>query len=172
MTTFEQAIPREWDDATIEAAAEAFAAEQGFTAGLGSIRALVERMGGCILVTGEPTGTDEFDGGLIEVLGPRSFMVKFHMAANQRPDAFSIAHEIAHYVLHSGEPCGTRHIRVARRGRGEVDREADRFAAALLMPRTAFLLQAQLCRDDPASLATWFGVSIAEAAARLDMLAR
>jgi Zn-dependent peptidase ImmA (M78 family) len=61
-----------------------------------------------------------------------------HSGVRQR---FTIAHEIAHFVLHRGRQENFRDLIFTRRSmeRNEMEREADSFAAELLMPRDGLI---------------------------------
>lgn len=93
----------------------------------------------------------------------------YHNVVRQR---FTIAHEIAHYVLHRHEQNRFDDVTFARRNtsRNRMEAEADRFAAELLMP-------AELVRAAVASgiktlneLATYFRVSSIAMKYRLQQL--
>jgi len=59
--------------------------------------------------------------------------IVLHGDSDERRRRFTIAHEIGHFVLHPGRPRRERGGRVTEAGRME-EREADVFAAELLMP--------------------------------------
>ena len=126
----------------------------------------IARLEGIVLVPGEYDGC--FDG-LIEYRGSgaRGRFVLFYawVRAGVRPEGrvrFSVAHELGHYYLPghreyliSGYRHGSRAGFVSEK---PLEREADRFAAALLMPRKRFLKavgqSGSICTlDDLASLA-------------------
>ena len=103
-----------------------------------------------------------------------------HHANRQR---FTVAHEIGHYVLHDGNAFVDKHYRVNFRtntGSGTQDQEieANRFAAALLMPRKWVVHAFQYCdydfteNDDNelTELAHDFGVSPQAMAIRLSVV--
>lgn len=136
------------------------------------------------------TFEDEVSGVLLIQNGERHVMVnKSHHPNRQR---FSIAHELGHLLLHDTQ--GDRlfidtHIRVYQRVGAstakvysesgsattpEEEREANQFAAALLMPKP-LLIEAALSRDlwdefDVSSLAATFAVSEQAMAIRLQQL--
>jgi Zn-dependent peptidase ImmA (M78 family)/transcriptional regulator with XRE-family HTH domain len=60
----------------------------------------------------------------------KNSLIFLNRGANTRPSRwnFDLAHECGHLVLHRGLPTGS----------SETESEADRFASAFLMPRTAF----------------------------------
>ncbi len=61
------------------------------------------------------------------------YAIVLHGDGDERRRRFTIAHEIGHFVLHPGRPRMERGGRVTEAGRFE-EREADVFAAELLMP--------------------------------------
>ncbi|WP_222183581.1 ImmA/IrrE family metallo-endopeptidase [Geminicoccus harenae] len=150
----------------IERRAAAFAAEHRFVAGRDRLRDLVGSMGGRIVTVDVPH-LRELDGGSLEVYGPGDFLIRLSPITGPMRDNFTIGHELGHYVLHSGEPLGSLRIRVGRWGCEPVEREANRFAAALLMPRDLFCSTASCCGNEPTKLAAQFYVSCTAAAYRL-----
>ncbi len=61
-----------------------------------------------------------------------------HSGVRQR---FTVAHEIAHFVLHRGQQENFRDLIFTRRSmeRNSMEREADTFAAQLLMPKESLV---------------------------------
>lgn len=76
------------------------------------------------------------DGGAIYVHGPRDFDIAIARFTSPTRDRFTIAHELGHYFLHSRQ--GEIPLIVGRLGDSPIEREANRFAAALLMPEAEF----------------------------------
>jgi predicted transcriptional regulator len=150
----------------IERRADEFAAEQGFVAGRDRLRDLVTSIGGRIGTVDVPH-LRELDGGSLEVYGPGDFLIRLSPVTGPLRDNFTIGHELGHYILHSGTPCGCQPIRVGRWGDDLVEREANRFAAALLMPEEPFRALAAECDCEPTKLAAHFYVSWTAAAYRL-----
>ena len=74
---------------------------------------------------------------------------------------FTIAHEIAHYVLHRDRAASFHDRTFARRATSsdEMEREADRFAANLLMPEDSVREAIRKGATSVATLAEQFGVS-------------
>jgi len=90
---------------------------------------------------------------------------------------FTIAHELGHWYLHRAggdarfcrsEDVGgsAAELRAARR----IEAEANRFAAALLMPESLVRRDAPACRYSVPALARRFGVSVAAMQVRLEAL--
>lgn len=85
-------------------------------------------------------------------------------------DNFTIAHELGHYFLHTGTPEGSQPGQFGRYGDTLRERQANRFAAALLMPQARFReLATRFNRNIPV-LAGCFKVSPRAAEVRLESL--
>jgi len=78
----------------------------------------------------------------------QSFVITLERQKPSKRKSFSIAHEVGHLVLHMGyllnrklweESCAFTDSVYYRSGHTEEEREADEFAAALLMPKDEFL---------------------------------
>jgi hypothetical protein len=126
-----------------------------FAASLCRLR--VRRAADLAVVAGRPAGTP-----LSGLLLPRVWEI---WVRSDEPDLrcrFTIAHEVGHHLLHADgaavlcRPADVDQAKAADRGR---EREANRFAAELLMPEE--LVRAQADRDgpDPIRLAERFQVS-------------
>ena len=92
---------------------------------------------------------------------------------------FTIAHELGHWHLHrDGDDVHTRFCRPADIGGGatelwntrRMEGEANRFAAALLMPAALIRREAPDCRFSVPALALRFGVSAQAMQVRLEVL--
>ena len=99
------------------------------------------------------SGYLEFRGG-VWMVGVNAF----HHPNRKR---FTIAHEIAHFVLHSGQQASFHDRTFARRAddANPMEREADRFAAQLLMPEADVRELIRLGVTTLSGLAGHFGVS-------------
>jgi Zn-dependent peptidase ImmA (M78 family)/transcriptional regulator with XRE-family HTH domain len=88
-----------------------------------NLTAAIEAAGGIVIKT--PFGTDKVDA-LSQ--WPRHLPPMFFVNADTPPDRmrFSLAHELGHLVMHAIPT-------------GDIEREADRFAAEFLMPATSIL---------------------------------
>jgi hypothetical protein len=118
----------------IFAIAERYAETVGFLPG-DRIEPLVGRLGGTIQYLAALDSVDGVDGSLF-VEGPGRFRILVSAFTGPERDRFTIAHELGHYVLHSG--LGKSRIRAARFGSERVEWEANWFAAAFLMPERDF----------------------------------
>jgi hypothetical protein len=112
-------------------------------------------------VSGAPTGT-ALSGLLLP--GRQEVWVSEHEPWERR--RFSVAHEIGHFMLHAADEPGIVYCRPADL-RPDPDsperlreREANRFAAELLMPEALVRVAVDRCGDpDPIALAPLFAVS-------------
>ncbi|MFT3881107.1 MAG: ImmA/IrrE family metallo-endopeptidase [Gemmatales bacterium] len=103
------------------------------------LRALVDRTGGKITVVDDPTDQEAAGGSLI-INGEGDYTIFLSPYTSPVRDNFTIAHELGHYVLHyypQKEKLEVP-IRFTRYGTGLVEWQANRFAAALLMPAVLF----------------------------------
>jgi Zn-dependent peptidase ImmA (M78 family) len=87
-----------------------------------------------------------------------SYAIVLHGDTGERRRRFTIAHEIGHFVLHPGRPHMERGGLVSEAGRLE-EREADAFAAEILMPEPLVRQAVYEHGPDVARLADRFLVS-------------
>jgi len=94
------------------------------------------------------------------------YIIKVNRFESKERQRFTIAHEIAHYLIHKSHLTATVTDSVLYRSRlsSRVEAEANRLAADIVMPRDAVYSainnsDGQLTDGDIASLATEFGVS-------------
>ena len=114
-------------------------------------------------------GWDQIEDGTIYVHGKADFDIclpTFHSPTIR--DRFTIAHEIAHYVLHAGY--GKKPIVAMRSSSGRTEWEANWFAAALLMPHERFSSVWDALEGDAEKVASYFGVSNSAAEIRAKVL--
>lgn len=105
---------------------------------------------------------------------PRRWAIAYDSGQSEGRRNFTIGHEFGHYVLHrdllgpEGIRCGDEAI-LYRDGEG-IEKEADEFAAAILMPLHDFRRQidpdAVPCFDELAVMAKRYGVSLTAATLR------
>lgn len=129
-----------WTKRSIDELGERAAARLGYEPG-GDLVELVERLGGEVLYGPvDRTGST----GFLEV--PPSADVKdgdprFRIVLSPYPgeyrNRFTIAHELAHFFLHS--KAGQQPLYATRQAGSRVEWEANWFAAAFLMPTEAFV---------------------------------
>lgn len=121
------------------------------------------------------TVDDDLSGFLFRDVKANQAIIGVNKSHHTNRQRFTIAHEIGHYLLHPGEPVHVDGTNVAFRlnrrdidsstGQDDSEREANLFAAELLMP--ARLLEKDLRTadidllndDDVAELAAQYGVS-------------
>ena len=98
-------------------------------------------------------------------LDPAAFEVRVNAAeciAAPMRRRFTVAHEIGHFVLHAPGATGVVFCRVTDAPEAPkqlIEREANRFAAELLMPEDLVRSEAARVGADPAALAELFQVS-------------
>ena len=151
----------------IEERAEAVASEYQFDREAETIRDFAERLGARVQVL-PPEDVDRLESGSLVVRGARDFDILLSPSTSILRDNFTIAHELGHYFLHSGNPPGSRKIKATRYGKDRCEQQANRFAAALLMPAAKFREVAE--RINKNALAGWFRVSTQAVEARLSSL--
>ena len=125
------------------------------------VRRLVGLTGGGIEVVEDPSD-QEFDGGSLVIRGKRDYTIFLSPYTTPLRDNFTIAHELGHYVLHfflAGGQVGTP-AWFARYGTSPIEWQANRFAAALLMPENEFRAAYQACDGDLSLLSGQFDVSL------------
>lgn len=142
--------------AEISSLAERFAEQVGFLPG-DRIEPLVGRLGGSITYLSIDDNFDGEDGSLL-VYGPGEFEIKLSPFTGTERDRFTIAHELGHYVLHSGK--GRKQIRAERFGSNRVEWEANWFAGAFLMPGEDFRRAWEKYDGDTSVLAARYLVSV------------
>lgn len=105
-------------------------------AGVGSIPVDVERAAAVLGIRVQYEPMDDDMSGYLERRGEEwvAGVNSHHSGVRQR---FTIAHELGHFVLHRTSQDNFRDVIFTRRsmGRDLMEREADSFAAALLMPK-------------------------------------
>lgn len=116
----------------------------------------------------KPNGTSNEISGFLVKEEKRIYLNPDESAQRQN---FTLAHELAHYFLeHDPTKYGVYWRNARYTIKPEAEKEADHFAAELLMPRKAILEvkgKYRLTDDDASTLATLFGVSLSAMKARL-----
>lgn len=116
-----------------------------------------------------------FEGALVPVRkAPFGWLVVSNSSASPGRRRFTVAHEVAHYLLHRDRipPQGIycKEEDVSRRAGKDIEKEADTFAAALLMPfhdlRRQIDPKAKPNLADLGGLAERYGVSLTAATLR------
>lgn len=146
---------------TIANIAKSVASKVDFKPG-GDLREVVRRLGG-IITHENLRGGGSTDSGSIEIKDGK-FEIRLAIATGPLRDRFTIAHELGHYILHYlyrkqilKEPI--TELVAQRYGTSDVEREANQFAAAFLMPQEEYEAVYHECEGDHAVLSRRFGVS-------------
>lgn len=121
-----------------------------------NVVAIAEFLG--LEIVEEPMADDL--SGYLEVRSG-SWVVGVNSLHHPNRKRFTIAHEIAHFVLHSGQKKSFHDQTFARRNDdpNPMEREADRFAAELLMPEADVRQMISSGNTTLSGLAAEFGVS-------------
>jgi hypothetical protein len=131
--------------------------------GRADIRDLLLKIGGQVAaVRGGPIELD--------VEGPGRFTVFEEESTNNRRRRFATTRSIAHYYLHYLHPGLEGHMSFYRGGDGDVQTQADVFAATLLMPADQFRDAFHVWNGDTRKLANVFDVSPQAAEVRAHVL--
>lgn len=100
------------------------------------------------------------------------FDINIAPSASRRRDRAAIAHELGHYFLHYLHPGRTGSFQVHHGELGSADVQANRFAAALLMPAEHYHAAYRELDGDAWAIGERFGVSQRAEAARAAALGR
>lgn len=139
----------------------------------GDLMELVTRMGGSISYVDFWGGSSKSSGS-IEIKDD-VFEIRLAHDTGLMRDRFTIAHELGHYVLHYLYPNQKqgKHIKwlvAERNGSGQVEREANWFAAAFLMPEEEYRKMYGQTGADHVALSTYFQVSMQASSIRAKVL--
>lgn len=134
------------------------------------LRDAVTRLGGTI-DTQEDYATGLGMGGSMTVMPQaRTFTISLPRTATPAHNAFTLAHELGHLVLHYPLAAPVDHVVVyARLGEGPEEWQANRFASAFLMPEEEFRA-VWTGTPDPSAVAARFGVMPVDAELRATTL--
>jgi Zn-dependent peptidase ImmA (M78 family) len=120
---------------------------------------LVDKLGGEIRVA-EDLANIEGHGGSLVIFEKRKFIIWLSPYTSPLRDNFTIAHELGHYFLHyDHKNNGNQQVVFARYGSDIFEWQANRFAAAFLMPRDEFIRQHNALGGDVRMVAGHFEVS-------------
>jgi len=136
-----------------------------------SIVLFAERLGGRLIMLRAGEEPQLREKSLV-VYGAENFHILIEPDSTQPNDNFHVAHELGHYFLHA-EDERTKRVMPLIAGRGgdsETEREANRFALALLMPVDEFRAVAKATKNNVNLLAIRFGVPRKVAEARLNQI--
>lgn len=131
---------------------------------------MVGTLGGTIDVTNDPDELERDSGSLV-IENEDDFTIWLSPYTSPLRDNFTIAHEIGHLFLHyDSKSQGTRPVVFRRYGNDRRELQANRFAAALLMPEDQFRRKHKDLNGDRFSLAGFFGVSESAVRVRAESL--
>lgn len=124
------------------------------------LRATVRALGGEVKVAENPSD-QESGGGSLVIYRKDNFVIWLSPYTSLLRDNFTMAHELGHYFLHydSDEPDDERPVIFYRYSSGPDEWQANRFAAALLMPAQEFRKVHKKLRGNTGLLAGHFQVS-------------
>lgn len=152
----------------IEAIAEEVAQHFGYHPG-GSLRAFVERLGGTLAYETDAS----FDASGSILMKPDRFKIGLPHHTGPLRDRFTIAHELGHLFLHYfgfGYHENEVTMVAQRYGSGQIETEANWFAAAFLMPAQLFRETWRRHNGNSHLVAEYFRVSEAAASVRASAL--
>jgi len=124
------------------------------------VRWTTESLGGEIRVAEDPSKFEEESGSLI-IYEKGRFVIFLSPYTSPLRDNFTIAHELGHYFLHFDHRCQSLNGPVIfnRYGSGKDEWQANRFAAAFLMPKEEFVNMYKKYRGNTRLVAGYFEVS-------------
>lgn len=120
------------------------------------LKKVIERLGGKFIGTDEPDYYNKIDGSL-HVNKSGDFVIKLPFYSSPLRDNFTVAHELGHYLIHYN---GEENVTYTRYGTDSKEIEANRFAAAFLMPKNEFLEARKELNDSVSLLAARFQVPV------------
>ena len=100
-------------------------------------------------------------------MDPGGPVIEYNMADSMTRQRFTIAHEIGHYVLQHGNAPRDSAQNFGSRVNSPIERDANQFAAELLMPEEAVVAMINQGYRSPETLAQLFMVSPAAMGYRL-----
>lgn len=119
---------------------------------------IVKFLGGKIEIEHQPEPY-EVDGGSLFVRPNKSFIIYLSPITSPLRDNFTIAHELGHYFLHLPKEFSKTMV-FARDGYSLIEKQANRFAGAILMPREELEKAIDKYSKNKYLIADQFGVSI------------
>ena len=170
--TYLEVTPIGWTKRAVTSTAERLAKAWG-VAPRDQLEAVTARLGGTIEYQ-DILSVDQTKDGSILIDDVSSFKIFVPDYVSFERNRFTIAHELGHYVLHYiAKQLGGKKVKAARASgpnQQRAEREADWFAAALLMPQALFLEEYKKSEGNLTSVARHFGVSTQAAKWQLEYL--
>jgi Zn-dependent peptidase ImmA (M78 family) len=134
------------------------------------LRQAISFIGGSIEVIDDPSIYEE-EGGSLVIFPSNQFVIRLSPNTSLLRDNFTIAHELGHFVLHHDHnTIPDQEIVFNRYGSGLVEWQANRFAAAFLMPQNEFLEARKKYNDNVIYIAAEFEVSQIAAEKRMEYI--
>lgn len=134
------------------------------------LRQSVKLLHGCITVLPVPA-IYEVDGGSLIIYPDCSFKIQLSPTTSPLRDNFTIAHELGHFFLHYDyEHPSEQEVIFARYGSNQFEWQANRFAAAFLMPEEEFRKARKKFHDNSLLIASHFEVSQIAAEKRMEYI--
>lgn len=135
------------------------------------LREVVARTGGKVQTAYDPT-EQEAEGGSLVIRDEGDYTIFLSPYTFSLRDNFTIAHEVGHYVLHYYPQKNELELPLwfTRYGTGPVEWQANRFAAALLMPERNFREKHKELEGNLSLLSGMFNVSESAVAVRAKSL--
>jgi predicted transcriptional regulator len=169
---YETPTPLNLGPKQVAALAEHIAKQVDYKAG-DDLKELVTRMGGRIAYV-DFWGGSSSSSGSIEIKN-NSFEIRLALDTGMMRDRFTIAHELGHYVLHYLYPNQKQGRNITwlvaeRNGSGQVEKEANWFAAAFLMPEAEYRETYAKYSGDHVVLSSHFQVSVQASTIRAKVL--
>ncbi len=127
---------------------------------------LVKRLNGDAII---PSMWDSDNSGSLVVRAKDDFTIHLSPYTSPLHDVFTIAHELGHYFLHCDLE-GKEEVRFNRLGSNKEEWQANRFAAAFLMPKNEFKKQWNHYNKNIWMVGAHFGVSSSAANIRAQTL--
>lgn len=134
------------------------------------LRKSVEFLHGSIAVLPTPA-IYEVDGGSLIIYPDRHFKIQLSPTTSPLRDNFTIAHELGHFFLHYDyDNPDNKEIIFTRYGSGPFEWQANRFAAAFLMPKSEFSMMRKQFNNNLFLIASHFEVSQIAAQKRMEYI--
>lgn len=108
------------------------------------------------------------NGEMLKKVGNNSYIISLPLNTSPLRDNYTIAHELGHFFL--GHPLNEEYEIHRSLENNRIEREANIFAAELLMPKDQFIDACNKCNNDPYAVASIFSVSPSAAAVRMSTL--
>ncbi len=135
------------------------------------LRHAIEKLRGKIAYLPDFVNDLGVDGSMVVEPGATHFKIFLPRTAIAAQTTFTMAHELGHLVLHYplAKPAPVRAV-FARFGASKEERQANRFAAAFLMPRDEFVRVWSATGQDSLITAVRFGVMPVDVELRAESL--